>query len=136
MGDPKKAREMKWFCVSNVGVVVPTPEGGSRTLKRGDWVEGEFYAPIAERVQSLVNAADMDKPLLDRLDLERRRRSGEAFPEEFRKAASGMDPEYDPRFDAPPTDAAGNLRQIAQEAGGEAKRSKISVAGSKPPAGA
>lgn len=130
----EKPPEMKWVCVSNVGLVVPTPEGGSRTLKRGDWVEGDFYEEVAARLQSLVNISEMDKDLQDRLEMERERRSGKTFPEEFQRAAAGEDPEYDPRFDKPPSDAAGNLGQIVQEATGTAKRSKIAVASSKPPA--
>lgn len=127
-----KPEEQKWFCVSNVGVVVPTPEGGSRVLKRGDWVEGEYYEEVAARVQSLVRVSDLDEAFLKQMELERRRRTGEAFPEEYAQAMEGEVP-FDPRFDKSPADAAGNLRQIMQEAGGEVKRNKGTSASSKPP---
>jgi hypothetical protein len=124
MGD--KAKESKWICVSQVGAVVPTEGGGSRCLKRGDVLEGEYYEQIAPRVQGLLRYEDLDKKFKAQLEKERKLRSGESVPEEFRKAAEG-DQDHDPRFDGPNLDAAEDLARLVQEEKGKQQAEKHST---------
>jgi hypothetical protein len=131
----EKKKASVWVCVSDVGAVIPKKDGGSRVLKRGDILEGEYYEQVAPKVQGLVRKEDLDEKFLARLDKERRMRSGEAFPAEFKKAMAGVAEDFDPRFDKSPADAAATLGQVIQEESGGVHRSKglPPVRSGKPP---
>jgi len=114
----------KWVCVSKVGAVVPTEAGGSRSLKRGDILEGEYYEQMADKIQGLIRYADLDVDFKAQLEKEQKIKSGESFPSEFQKARKGEAPDFDPRFDPSPVDAAGTLAQVVKETSGEFNRSQ------------
>jgi len=116
-------KESKWICVSAVGAVVPTEAGGTKTLQRGDMLEGEYYEQMASKVQGLIRYEDLDIDFKEQLEKERRLRSGEGFPEEFTKLKEGQPADFDPRFDKPSGDAAANLAQMVKEEAGKQIRS-------------
>jgi hypothetical protein len=119
------AGDHDYICVSAAGVVVPTKEGGTKAMKRGDSVEGEYYDQVAERLNGLVLKSSLDRKFLDKLERERKIRTGEAFPQDFKRAAEGVNPDdYDPRLDGGGVDASENLSRVVQESRGAARRRK------------
>lgn len=113
-----KKLESKWVCVSAVGAVVPKEDGGSICLKRGDTIEGEYYEQVVPKVQGLVREGTLDKRFRAQLEKERRRRSGEQFPEDWADAKKGIPDDFDPRFDKP-GDPAENLGNAIREETGK-----------------
>jgi len=112
--------------VSMAGIIVPTPSGGSKVMKRGEKVEGEYYEQVAARITGLVRESDMPKDLIARLEKERKQRTGESFPADLKKMRDGEDPEFDPKFDKPSGCAAENLSKVVSE-----ERGRVALDNSK-----
>ena len=129
----EKPKKSEWICVSDVGAVVPTESGGSKSLKRGDSLDGEYYEQIAPHVQGLIRAEDLDEGFKAQLEKERRFRTGESVPEEYAKAKMGQVDDFDPRFDKPLGEAAENLGQVIQEQTGQAHRDRARLQPSAKP---
>ena len=108
-----------YICQSPTGLVVPTPEGGTQTLKLGDEVEGEYYEQVAARVPSLVLKSSLPKEAVERLAKAKAARSGATFPEEFRALMAGETKKHDPQVDRVRRDTKENFQQALREAQGE-----------------
>jgi len=110
-----------FVCVSSTGVVVPTPEGGVKTLREGDRVEGDYYEQVAERTPALRRIEDLSEKELERLEIHRRRRTGASFPEDFRKVMEDGGRGYDPVLDRGTGNPLDNLARAVGEARGALK---------------
>jgi hypothetical protein len=123
-GDKMPERGPEFICLSDAGAVVPDQKGGSRTLRKGDTVRGEYYVQVAERIGNLVDVETVDSELLEHLDETRRRRNGETFHEDFKAAMEGAEKTHNPRFDKGIPDAAENLRRVIREESGKTRAAK------------
>ena len=92
--------EHTFVCVSRQGVIVPTPEGGSRTLREGDEVEGEYYEQIFAVQNALMRKSEMSKKMVETITARREAREDRNFPKKFKAAmdegAEGRDVFIDP----------------------------------------
>jgi len=119
--------ENRWVCVSDVGIVISTPSGGTRTLQRGDVVEGDYYRQVATKARGLILESEVPKDVLARIEKERRMRTGEGFPEEFSKTKEEHARDYDPRLDGPCKGANSDLADAVREGLGKTKAEKTLV---------
>lgn len=113
--------EIRWLCISEAGLVVPVPTGGMKTLNRGDVVEGEYYRQVAAKVRGLILEDEVPKDMRERIEKERRMRTGEGFPEEFTKSKEEHAKDYDPRLDGPCRSANSDLAEAVREGLGKTK---------------
>lgn len=112
-----------FVCVSRMGVVVPTPEGGSITLREGDEVEGVYYEQVAAVTNGLMLKSAMSKEMLTAVEKRREMRKPGSFPKrmaEVKEAATGR---IETVLDAKRQGAVENFRGAIQDAVGASKNS-------------